>query len=100
MNGRGYRILWAILVLGVLLRIPGSFTPLWLDEIWSLARVHELGSASAVFTDFRHSNNHHLLSLWFLLVGEDRAFVWYRLPSLLASCGSIWLAWRVGATVA
>ncbi|MGI9431780.1 MAG: hypothetical protein ACR2PQ_06190 [Myxococcota bacterium] len=93
---RGPWILGTILVLGVLLRVPGSFTPLWLDEIWSLVRVHELGSASAVFTEFPHSNNHHLLSLWFLLVGEDQAFVWYRLPSLLAGCGSIWLAWRAG----
>jgi hypothetical protein len=96
MNVRARWILLAAVLLGAALRIPGAFTPLWLDEIWSLVRVHELGSAASVLIDFHHSNNHHLVSLWFLLVGEDRAFVWYRLPSLLAGCGSVWLAWRAG----
>ena len=96
MNQNAPRILLLVVLCGVLLRVPGAFTPLWLDEIWSLVRVHELGGVGAVFTDFRHSNNHHLLSLWFLVVGQDQPFFWYRLPSLLAGCASIWLAWRAG----
>jgi len=45
-----------------------------------------------VFTNLKHSNNHHLCSLWMWLVGQNASALVYRLPSVLASIGTIVLA--------
>src|SRR5436190_23334116 len=49
-----------------------------------------------VFTNLKHSNNHHLCSLWMWLVGQNASALVYRLPSVLASIGTIVLAGLIG----
>ena len=82
---------------GVGMRVLAAHNDLWFDEVWTLQllreRVHSFGD---VFTNLKHSNNHHLCSLWMWLVGQNASALIYRLPSLLASIGTIVLAGLIG----
>jgi len=70
---------------------------LWFDEVWSLRLLREhVHSFGDVFTNLKHSNNHHLCSLWMWLVGQNASPLLYRLPSVLASIGTIMLAGLIG----
>src|ERR1051325_3709988 len=84
-------------VIGIVLRVLGAHNDLWFDEVWTLQllreRAHSFGD---VFTNIKHSNNHHLCSLWMWLVGQNASALVYRLPSLLASIGTIMLAGVIG----
>ncbi|HWR97164.1 MAG TPA: hypothetical protein VN317_01965 [Candidatus Methanoperedens sp.] len=81
---------------GTLLRLPGLGTQLWFDELWSLLRVAAFRSPVEVFTAFPSGTNHHVVSLWLWLLGPDRAWWTYRIPSLVAGVGSVLLAARLG----
>ena len=82
---------------GVGVRVLAAHNDLWFDEVWTLQllreRVHSFGD---VFTNLKHSNNHHLCSLWMWLVGQNASALVYRLPSVLASIGTIVLAGLIG----
>jgi hypothetical protein len=82
---------------GTALRVFAAHNDLWFDEVWTLQllreRVHSFGD---VFTNVKHSNNHHLCSLWMWFVGQDASALVYRLPSVLASIGTIVLAGLIG----
>jgi hypothetical protein len=84
-------------VVGAVVRVFAARNDLWFDEIWTLEllreRVHSFGD---VFTNVKHSNNHHLCSLWMWLVGQNASSLVYRLPSLLASIGTIVVAGLIG----
>ncbi len=71
---------------------------LWFDEVWTLEllreRVHSFGD---VFINIKHSNNHYLVSLWMWLVGQNASALTYRLPSVVASIGTVALAGFIGA---
>ena len=70
----------------------------WLDEIWSLMAFTRVPHAVRDVFTFHHDNNHYLITLWMDLVGPDRrAWMFYRLPSLLASVGTVILAARVAS---
>ena len=89
-----------VLVLGVaaVLRVPGLATDFWLDEIWTLKIVLGMDSAWDVFTSVRHSNNHHLNTLFFYLLGGDQGSWWvYRIHALLAGLGGVGLAFWIGS---
>jgi hypothetical protein len=83
---------------GAILRVVAAQNDLWFDEIWTLEllreRVHSVGD---LFINFKHSNNHHLCSLWMWLIGQDASAFMYRLPSVLASIGTVVLAGLLGA---
>jgi hypothetical protein len=83
---------------GTGLRVFAAHNDLWFDEVWTLEllreRVHSFGD---VFTNVKHSNNHHLCSLWMWLVGQNASALLYRLPSVLASIGTVALAGLIGA---
>ena len=83
--------------IGVVVRVFAARNDLWFDEVWTLQllreRVHSFGD---VFTNVKHSNNHHLCSLWMWLVGRNASPLVYRLPSVLASIGTIMLAGLIG----
>jgi len=85
------------LCVGAVVRVLAAHNDLWFDEVWTLQllreRVHSLGD---VFTNLKHSNNHHLCSLWMWLVGQNASALVYRLPSVLASIGTIVLAGLIG----
>jgi hypothetical protein len=94
-------MLWMALAsfaVGAVVRVFAAQNDLWFDEVWTLQllreRVHSLGD---VFTNLKHSNNHHLCSLWMWLVGRNASALVYRLPSVLASIGTVVLAGLLGA---
>ena len=95
MRGAAIGIAWVALAAAV--RLPAMGSQLWLDEVWTLTVVAKLPGALAVLTDFKHSNNHPLLSLWMLALGSHRSPFLYRIPSYLAGLACVWLAWRLGA---
>jgi hypothetical protein len=82
---------------GAVVRVFAAHNDLWFDEVWTLQllreRVHSFGD---VFTNLKHSNNHHLCSLWMWLVGQNGSALVYRLPFVLASIGTIVLAGLIG----
>jgi hypothetical protein len=93
-------MLWiavASFAIGTVLRVFAAKNDLWFDEVWTLEllreRVHSFGD---VFINIKHSNNHHLCSLWMWLVGQNASALVYRLPSVLASIGTIVLAGLIG----
>src|SRR5262245_53804686 len=93
-------MLWiaiASFAIGAALRVLAAHNDLWFDEVWTLRllreRVHSFGD---VFTNLKHSNNHHLCSLWMWLVGQNASAMMYRLPSVLSSIGTIVLAGLIG----
>ena len=93
-------VLWMAVgsfVVGVGVRVFAAHNDLWFDEVWTLhllrERVHSLGD---VFTNLKHANNHHLCSLWIWLVGQKASALVYRLPSVLASIGTIVVAGLIG----
>src|SRR5262245_61476582 len=54
--------------IGVIVRVFAAHNDLWFDEVWSLELLRERGHSFAdVFTNIKHSNNHHLCSLWMWL---------------------------------
>jgi hypothetical protein len=82
---------------GVVVRVFAARNDLWFDEVWTLQLLREhVHSFSDVFTNVKHSNNHHLCSLWMWLVGQNASALVYRLPSVLASIGTIVLAGLIG----
>src|SRR5262249_45822474 len=93
-------MLWmavASFVAGAVVRVFAAQNDLWFDEVWTLQllreRAHSFGD---VFTNIKHGNNHHLCSLWMWLVGQNASALVYRLPSVLASIGTIVLAGLYG----
>jgi hypothetical protein len=87
------------LLVGGALRVPGLATDLWLDEIWTWARVQDLHSPLGVFTSLHDSNNHYLNSLWIYAIGDAPGWLW-RLPAWVAGTATVALGaalgWRRG----
>jgi hypothetical protein len=73
---------WAIVAVGLVLRIAAARGGLWLDEAWSAELVRQVGTPLGVLLDINHDNNHHLNSLWLQAVG-------YAAPPLLQRALSI-----------
>lgn len=77
---------------GAVLRAPGLFTELWLDEVWSIQVAREARSAADFFLTYRTENTHLLNSLWLYLVsGADDGKV-FRLLSFAAGVATVPLA--------
>jgi hypothetical protein len=85
------------LCVGTVVRVFAAHNDLWFDEVWTLQllreRAHSFGD---VFTKIKQGTNHHLCSLWMWLVGQNASALVYRLPSVLASIGTIVLAGLIG----
>jgi hypothetical protein len=56
---------------GALARLAAAGGDLWLDEIWSIELARSAGGPLAVLTALHHDNNHHLNTLYLLLVGPS-----------------------------
>jgi hypothetical protein len=82
-------------VVGAVLRFPGLFTELWLDEIWSIELARSVEWWPEVLTKIRISNNHPL-NTWVLMGwGEGRSEAWLRLHSWVAGVATIPLVYWV-----
>ncbi|MCK4782744.1 MAG: glycosyltransferase family 39 protein [Desulfobacteraceae bacterium] len=84
-----------IVILAAIVRLPGCFSDLWLDEIWTLLGSSKLNSAAEIFTRFRYDNNHHLNTLIMFLLGDQRSWGVYRIHSLISGIGAVILAWTI-----
>jgi len=89
-------ILVSVVVLGAAARLLACFTELWLDEIWTLFAANQLKSPVEIFAGFTNSNNHHLYTFFFFIVGDCGSWVVYRLPALLAGILTLPLVWLIG----
>ncbi|AQR73035.1 hypothetical protein BXU08_04520 [Sphingomonas sp. LM7] len=94
---RYWWLLGAIVALGLALRIAGAQGALWLDEAWSAKQAHDAGTPLGVFLNINHDNNHHLNSLWLLLVGFDAPPLLARALSIATGTAAILVAAAIGA---
>lgn len=90
-------IVIAVGLLAVGARLPGLFTELWVDEVWSLHDVLALQSWTDIFVTLRIDNNHHLNGLWLYLLGPGQHQAFYRLLAFVSGLGAVVIAWRIGA---
>ena len=89
-------LLGGLVALGLGLRIAGAQGALWLDEAWSAKQAHDAGTPLAVFLNINHDNNHHLNSLWLLLVGFDAPPLLARALSIVTGTAAILVAGLIG----
>jgi uncharacterized membrane protein len=82
----------ALVLAAAIVRVLGARGDLWLDEIWSMELARVAGSAVGVFTQLHHDNNHHLNTLWLVLVGYDAGPVAVRLLAILAGTAMVAVA--------
>ena len=86
----------AVFVLGAALRLPGLWTDLQLDEVWSLQNALAADSWFDLLR-LKIDNNHHLTSMYMYALGPDTAAVVYRLPAYISGVAVVPLAWWVGS---
>jgi len=85
-----------VVLASVIIRLPGMFGDLWLDEIWTLRDLGKFDSAVEIFTKEHYDNNHYLNSLILYLLGSRDRWIIYRIHSLVAGAGAVVLAWLIG----
>ncbi len=88
------RIKWVIrfaLLLSSILIIAAARGDLWLDEVWSISFARDAQSVADIFVRFQHDNNHPLNTLYLYFLGEQKAFIAYRLLAVLSGIGSLFL---------
>src|SRR4029078_1616327 len=89
-------IAMAAVVVGAALRLPGLWTDLQLDEVWSI----ENASAAASWFDIlrlKIDNNHHLTSLYMHGLGPNAAAALYRVPAYVFGVATVPLAWLIAS---
>ena len=89
--------LGAVVVGFALVRLPGLFNDLWLDEIWSINLVSTISAPWEILTKLHHDNNHPLNSLFIYLMMPVEADWMYRLFSWCAGSATVWLAALIAA---
>ena len=80
------------IVVAAVVRLWAAQGDLWLDEIWTCAFVSMIDGPWKVFTEIRHDNNHHLISLWIHFLGNEVPSLIVRAPSIFAGVGTLLLA--------
>jgi hypothetical protein len=65
-------------------RVWGCFAPLWFDEIFGMVHAVKMHGFGDLFFTEHDDNKHHLIALWFWVLGMDRGYFVYRIPSLIA----------------
>lgn len=89
-------LLYAILGIGIALRLAGIFSELSIDEIWSVYLAQHAKSAGDILFSTSHDNNHPLNSLILRLIGAVGDARLYRAPALIAGIlipiGGWWLS--------
>jgi hypothetical protein len=97
MSRRTWLIVAALAVLGLGLRIAAAQGALWLDEAWSAAMAHDAATPLGVLLNINHDNNHHLNTLWLLLVGPAADPVLQRAFSIFCGTATILVAALIAA---
>lgn len=82
-----------LIVAVALLRVPGIFSQLWLDEYFSLLSARAAHGPLDVLTKIHSDNNHWLNTLWlYCLRGQDQAWR-FRQLALATGIGTVILGW-------
>jgi hypothetical protein len=68
---------------------------LWLDEIWSIFFAESAKSPWDIISLYKHDNNHVLNTLYLYVIGKQDHLVYYRLLSIVAGIGSLFLLTRM-----
>ncbi|RMG41640.1 MAG: hypothetical protein D6719_08100 [Candidatus Dadabacteria bacterium] len=93
MNQKHSRTVFIVIFcIGLFLRLNAVRGDLWLDEIWSLNLAASVRNISEIIFKLRIDNNHILNTLWLYFAGPLHSALVYRLPSLISSLLSLWLA--------
>lgn len=87
-----------ILIVSGLIRFYASLGDFWLDEIWTwgIAFSERVLTDWDILTSVHLDNNHYLNTWFFYLLGPDRHWVTYRIPSVLAGIGTVGVAGLIG----
>jgi hypothetical protein len=89
---------WLALVVSIGLRVPGMLHDFWFDEAWSALLVREhVASPLDILTQLHIDNNHPLNSFFLYALGDRRAWIVYRIPSLIFGLASVVFAGRIMA---
>src|SRR3990172_12519660 len=83
-----------ILVCAIMLCAAAS-GDLWLDEIWSIFFAEAAKSPWDIVSLYKHDNNHVLNTLYLYAIGKQDHLVFYRLLSIVAGIGSLFLLTRM-----
>ena len=90
-----------ILVASGLVRFSAALGDFWLDEIWSWNWSWSIAGTVLtsdwdILTKIHHDNNHYLNTWFIYLLGPDRHWIVYRLPSVIAGIGTVAVAGLIG----
>src|SRR5262249_32454007 len=85
-------LVWAVLAVGLLLRIAAGRGDLWLDEVWSLQLAGSARSPLDVLLALHHDNNNYLNTLWLMALSANAPPLACRLLAIAAGAGTVWLA--------
>lgn len=83
-----------VLALAAAVRIVAAHGDLAMDEIWSLRLVQTSVRNLVDVVAIRHDNNHLLNTVVMWGLGTSLHGIWYRIPAVLASIATVWIAGR------
>jgi hypothetical protein len=86
----------AILTAAGLARYGASLGDFWLDEIWAWYMARDVKTSWSILTELHHDNNHYLYTWFMHLLGADHHWTFYRLPSVIAGVGTVFVAGLIG----
>lgn len=78
-----------------LIRGAAAGGDLYIDEIWSWAYAGNVKHFGDILFRLRHDNNHILNTMVMFCLGPDIPGICYRVPAVLASIGTVWLAGQI-----
>lgn len=81
-----------LLLIAAAVRLLPALGDFWLDEVWTWARTLQVNSAAEILFNLPDENNHILNTLVVWLIGPEAHWTLYRIPAVLAGCGTILLA--------
>ena len=98
-SGSGWKVflLPGILVCAMII-FAAARGDLWLDEIWSIFISEAAKSPWDIVSLFKHDNNHLLNTFYLYLIGKQNHLVVYRLFSIAAGIGSLFLLTAMAST--
>lgn len=100
-NVAGAHLTWKILFglvffTSLAVRVWASSGNLWLDEILSLSIAQSVHHPLDIITKLHHDNSHPLNTFFMYILGNQKSWLVYRLPSLLAGSGAVAMAGVIG----
>jgi hypothetical protein len=89
------RLLAAILIVALALRVAMANGGIWMDEAWSAIFARHVGTPIGIFFGINHDNNHHLNTVWLQLTGMGAPSLVMRAPAILCGTIAVYVAARL-----